>query len=116
MDQLQCMPYTDEEGRNVPFRFMDQIKPRWTGLATALKFPPYTIEAMESKADPVFHLLSEWLQGANQDHDTRPLTWRTLITALQQANIHGVANILEKYVVTEPAQETCPQSGQYCVL
>ena len=116
MDQLQYMSYTDEEGRNVHFRLMDRIQPRWARLATALKFPPYTIEGMESKADPVFHFLRAWLRGANQDNDTRPLTWRTLITALRQANIQEEANIVEKYLVTEPAQETGPQSGQYCVL
>ena len=116
MYQLQYMSYTDEEGRNVHFRLMDRIQPRWARLAMALKFPQYTIAAMQRKADRVFHLLGEWLRGANQLNDARPLTWRTLITALWQANIQEEADILEKYLVTESAQETEPQSGQYCVL
>ena len=114
MDQLQYMSYTDEEGRNIHFRLMDQIQPRWARLSTALKVLPHTIEVVKCKYDPVFHLLSEWLRGADQpDNDRRPLTWRTLITALREANIQEEANILEDYLVTEPAQDAKPQSGRY---
>ena len=114
MDQLQYMSFTDERGETVHFRLMDRIQPRWERFATALKFPQYSIENMQKK-DPVFHLFSEWLQGTNQDHNTRPLTWRTLITALREANIQEEANILEKYLIVtesvqkiEPFQETKP--------
>ena len=107
------MSYTDGEGGNVPFRLMDRIKPHWRKLAIALQFPQHIIKVMESEADQVFYLFSEWLRGANQEHDTRPLTWRTLITALREANIQEEANILEKYLMTEPAQEAGSQSGTF---
>ena len=111
------MSYKDEEGKIVPFRLMKQIKSKWRNVAAALEFPPQAIKEIKSEDDPLFHLLSEWLEGANQEHDTRPLTWRTLITALKEADIQGVANILEKYlIVTKPAQETESQSGQCCVF
>ena len=54
---------------------------------------------MEHKDDPVYHLLSEWLRGANQERDSRPVTWATLITALRDANVQEEADILEKHFV-----------------
>ena len=116
MDQLLHMSFTDEGGETVHFRLLDRIQPRWERLAIALRFPQYNIAAMQNKTDPTCYLLSEWLQGANQEHNTQPLTWRTLITALREANIQEEANILEKYLVTEPVQETESPLGQYRVL
>ena len=79
---------------------MDQIKPHFRQVAIALNFPHHEIAAIErSGFDPVYHLLSEWLRGANQEEDPRPVTWRTLITALREAHLHEAANNLEKYMV-----------------
>ena len=114
LNQLQYMSFTDEGGETVHFRLMDRIEPRWERFATALNFPQYNIAAMRSKDDPAYYLLSEWVRGANQDHSTGPLTWRTLITALREANIQDGANILEKYLVREPAQETESHQGVCC--
>ena len=111
MNELQYMSFTNEKGLAVHFRLMDRIESRLERFAIALKFPQYAIGAVQRKADPVFHLLSEWLRGANQDHDTRPLTWTTLITCLREANFQEEANMLEKYF----DQKTDSQSGQYCV-
>ena len=74
---------------------MNWIQPQWKKIEIALKFPPHTIDVVDSEADPVVHLLSKWPRGANQEHDTWPLTWRTLMIALQPANIQDEANILE---------------------
>ena len=74
---------------------------------------------MESTSDdPVFHLLSEWLQGANQEEDARPVTWRTLIMAMRHARVYEEANILEYYLVqlepdNEDEDETCQQGINY---
>ena len=54
---------------------------------------------MGNKDDPVFYLLNEWLRGANQESDSRPVTWATLITALRVANIPAEADTLEKHFV-----------------
>ena len=111
LSQLHYMSYTDERGQTMPFRFMDRIRPNWRSIAIELQFPSCFIKALKGEDDPVFHLLDEWLQGANQEHDTRPLTWRTLITVLRRANIQGEADILD--LITEPAQETESPLGQY---
>ena len=93
------MSYTGEDGRDTHFRLMDQLRPHWRRLAVALKFHHSDITVMKQEADPVFHLLSEWLRGANQERDSRPVTWATLITALRDANIKEELDILEEHFV-----------------
>ena len=102
LQELQYMSYTSEDRQTVHFRLMDRIKPRVTRLAVALKFPDYVIDDMETKRDPVLYLLKEWLRGGNQEHDSRPLTWGTLITALGAAGLPEEVKILELYFVTVP--------------
>ena len=110
------MSYTGEDGKDVHFRFMDQVKPHWRKLAIALKFPLHEIAIMESKDDPVYYLLTEWLRGANQEKDPRPVTWGTLITALRDANIQQEANILENHIFCDnPAYVAVPQQGELIV-
>ena len=96
------MPYTDEEGTNANFRLMDRIKPRLTEMAIALDFPGYVIDVLGEKPNPVYYLLSEWLEGRNQVNDSRPLTWATLITALQHAGLPEEAKILEQHILVTP--------------
>ena len=93
------MSYTGEDGRDTRFRLMDQLQPHWRRLAIALRFLPCDINVMEHKDDPVYHLLIEWLRGANQERDSRLVTWATLTTALRDANIQKEADILEKHFV-----------------
>ena len=64
---------------------MDRIRPQVTGLAIALGFPQHIIANQKTEQDPVVYLLTEWLRGGNQEHDSRPLTWGTLISALTAA-------------------------------
>ena len=93
------MKYNAEDGSSVQFRLMDQLRPKFTRVAIALRFQQHDIATIEKKDDPIYHFLSEWLQGSNQDQDPRPLTWATLITAIRDAGVHEVANVLEKYFV-----------------
>ena len=106
---LLCMPFTSEDGKTIHFRLMDQVKPHWKELAIALNFPLHKIADMQSKDDPVYYILTEWLQGANKENDSRPVTWRTLIEALQDANVQNEANILEQHCVNSMTT----QSGEY---
>ena len=96
---LQCMSYTNEDGADVYFRLMDRIKPRLNRVAIALGFLRHNIDVIEKNSDPECYLLSEWLEGRNQENDSRPLTWATLITALQHAGLLEEVNILEQHFV-----------------
>ena len=93
------MSYTGDDGRDVHFRLMDQLKPHWRRLAIALKFSQYEIATMESKDDPVYYMLTEWLRGANKEKDSRPASWRTLIEVLRQANVQEQAIVLEEKLI-----------------
>ena len=93
------MSYTGDDGRDVHFRLMDQLKPHWKRLAIALKFPQYEIATMERKDDPIYYILTEWLRGANKEKDSRLTSWRTLIEALRHANVQEEATVLEERLI-----------------
>ena len=93
------MSYTGEDGRDAQFRIMDQVKPQWRSLAIALKFPTYEITTMEHSDDPVYYLLSKWLEGVNKEADQRPVTWRTLIKSLRHANLQQEAAVLDEQCI-----------------
>ena len=110
------MSYTGEDGKDVHLRLMDQVKPHWRRLAIALKFPQHEIANIASEDDPVYYLFTEWLRGANQEKDPRPVTWGTLITALRDANIQQEANVLEKHFIGDnPAHVAVSQQGELIV-
>ena len=102
LNDLMYMSYTGKDGEDVHFRLMDRVKRHWRRLAVALKFIQHEIDAMESKDDPVYCLLTEWLRGANMENDPGPVTWRTLITALRVANIQEEATVLENHLIQIP--------------
>ena len=81
------------------FRLMERIKPRVTDLAIALNYPHHTIANLKTEHNPVYYLFSEWLSGGNREQDQRPLTWRTLITALQHASLIEEVRILEEHFI-----------------
>ena len=118
LGDLLCMSYTGEDGRATRFRLMNQLQSHWRRLAIALKFQHSDITVMECKDDPVYHLLSEWLRGANQDRDSRPVTWATLITALRDANVQEEANMLENHFVPTKSAPVAisRRSGELSIL
>ena len=113
LDDLLYMSYTGEDGRDVHFRLMQQVRPHWRELAIALKFPQYEIAIMEKKDNPVYYLFSEWLRGANQEKDPRPVTWRTLIEALRHAGVQEEATVLEKHFLPVPVTRPNATAGKY---
>ena len=113
LDELLYMSYTGEDGRDVHFRLMDQLKPHWRRLAIGLKFPQNKIAIIENKDDPVYYLFSEWLRGANQEKDPRPVTWRTLIEALRHAGVQEEATALEEHFIQFPVTRPNAAAGEY---
>ena len=110
--EIQCISFTKDGGATTAkFRLRDRLQPRWKELAIALGFPEHSIATMEREDQPVYYLFREWLREANLDEDSRPLTWRTLITALRDANIQEEANTLEMLSRQESAVVES-QSGQ----
>lgn len=118
LSELQKMTYNDEAGKSAHIRLMERIRPHFKQVAIALKFCHHDIDTIEKKDDPVYDLLSKWLEGANQEEDPRPLTWETLITAIRDAGVHEVANILTKYLVQPVVHndDTCLKGISICII
>ena len=79
---------------------MDQLKPNWNRLATAMRFPGFFVAAVEKKHedDRVSYIFSEWLRGANEEEDDRPLTWATLIAVLKEASFTDEVKVLKAHL------------------
>ena len=99
------MTFTTEDGRRTQLRLMNRLRPHYIRIAIALKFPQHTVATLEHYDDPVYYLLSEWLRGANQEVDPRPVTWGTLITALRDANFPEEVKMLEKYLIEHSSHQ-----------
>ena len=111
LKNLQYMDKTSRDGGTIPFRLMARITPRVTQLAIALNFPQHIIANLKTETDPVYYLFSEWLRGANQEHDPRPLTWGTLITALQHAGVMEEVKILEEHFIAPVPPSVSEREG-----
>ena len=110
LNDLQYLSIGGKDGET-HFRLMERLQVRWKSLAIALKFSPRSIEAIEHNKDSIYKLLSDWLQGANMEEDTRPVTWRTRIEALRVAKIHEEADTLEKHFVLTENSVVASQFG-----
>ena len=111
------MVYTDDDKQIVHFRLMDQVKSSWRRLAVGLKFPQHRIATIEEKDDPVYYLLSEWLRGANQGIDLRPITWESLIASLRDANLQLEADTLENHLIQiETASSAVSRVGELTII
>ena len=99
MHQLLCMRY-NRDGKEAFFRLMDQLKPNWNRLATAMRFPSYFVATVEKRHedDRVNYIFAEWLRGANAEEDDRPLTWATLIAALKEGKLTAEVKTLEAHL------------------
>ena len=88
------------DGKKRTFRLTDRLEAYWKQVAIALNFPDYRIRVFAKETKPVYHVLTDWLRGANMEEDRRPLTWETLITALQEAKLHEEAKLLENHLAS----------------
>lgn len=106
LSDLQKMTYSGEDGSNAIFRLMERLKPHILDVAIALRFPEHKLAVIRDAAhkDQVYDVLSYWLQGANMEEDSRPVTWKTLITVLKDANMQEDARVLVKCLVAEDGE------------
>lgn len=104
------MTYTEDK-KEIYFRLMERLKPRWKKVAIALNFSIHHIDTLKQEDDSVCQLLSEWLGGANQGSEDP--TWASLIEALKHANCQEEAKILEeKLIIGSPASQPMPQTSE----
>ena len=99
LTMLTCLKY-NEEGKHQRVYIIDEMAPKWKRVGRMLKFSPSCMETISSccqdDSECCDKLLSQWLQGYNDDNDSRPKTWETLLEVMRDARLAELAERLEK--------------------
>ena len=96
---LYCFKYTDTRGGTQRIRIIERIAPRWRQLGACLKFSASSLDIIDAdKRGQVEacteRMLSLWLEGHAQEDSQEPITWRTFLEALRDANLVQLADNL----------------------
>ena len=96
---LYCFKYTDTRGGTQRIRIIEKIAPRWRQLGACLKFSTSSLEIIDAdKRGQVEacteRMLSLWLEGHVQEDSRAPITWRTFLEAMRDANLVQLADNL----------------------
>ena len=83
------------EQRSLIIKTIDRVAAEWKTVALHLHFEDHCIKVIEMNChyQPVSacrSMFSQWLEGKGR----KPRTWRTLIVALEEANLHIIAQEL----------------------
>ena len=97
------MSYIDKYYKEHRFRLLDQMQPHWKRIARLLNFHNAVVFEAEKQSSPIDYILNRWLEGANLEQDWRPISWDTLITALDEANMGEEVEILATYIIAPPS-------------
>ena len=105
MSDLYCLNYRDSAGETCRLHIIDEIGPSWERLAFALKFSDTTVNTIKLNnrdycEQSCRDILSRWLRGMNAGLDPRPLTWKTLVSALDEARCYELARKIETSLCT----------------
>ena len=101
---LTCFKYKDEQGVQQRIYIIDDMAPRWKQVGRMLKFSEPDIENIRSTCNGVVveccdMLLSKWLQGYNNNNDSRPKTWETLLEVMRDARLGELVIKLETILI-----------------
>ena len=116
-----CTPEFHEldlfEQHGKKLKLIKRVTANWEDVATRLHFPGYTIKAIsrdgQHQSDQACRsMFTRWLDGEGR----KPITWGTLIDALNEADLSSVAQELDKminstskskHVSEEPHRKKC---------
>ena len=78
---------------------IDRVAAKWKRVALSLHFEDHCIEVIEKdcpcqSVSACCTMFTRWLEGQGRD----PRTWRTLIVALEEANLHTIAQELRNII------------------
>ena len=84
------------EGNGKTVKVIEQVAARWESVATRLHFEGCNIQQIrrdnrDSCTDACRTVFIEWLDGKGR----KPITWKTLIEVLREANFSEIASGLE---------------------
>ena len=102
---LYCFKYTDTRGGTQRIRIIDKIAPRWRRLGACLKFSTDSLDIIDAdnhgKVEACTErMLSLWLEGHVLEDSRAPITWRTFLEALRDANLVQLADNLTHLLPT----------------
>ena len=102
---LYCFKYTDTRGGTQRIRIIEKIATRWRQLGASLKFSTSSLDIIDAdnrgKVEACTErLLSLWLEGHVQEDSRAPITWRTFLEALRDANLVQLADKLTHLLPT----------------
>ena len=116
-----CTPEFHEldlfEQRGKKLKLIKRVAANWEDVATRLHFPGYTIKAIsrdcQHQSDQACRsMFTRWLDGEGR----KPITWGTLIDALNETDLSSVAQELDKminskskskHISEEPCRKKC---------
>ena len=102
---LYCFKYTDTKGDTQIIRIIDKIAIKWRRLGACLKFSTDSLDIIDTdncgKVEACTErMLSLWIEGHVQEDSQAPITWRTLLEALRDANLVQLADNLTHLLPT----------------
>ena len=76
------------------------MAPRWKDVGKALKFTPSELQniAITNHHDPAEccdSLMTKWISGFVSQREKQPLTWATLLEAMEDSRLGDLAETLE---------------------
>ena len=94
---LYCFKYIGTRGGTQRIRIIEKIATRWRQLGASLKFSTSSLEIIDAdnrgKIEACTErMLSLWLEGHVQEDSQAPITWRTFLEALRDANLVQLAD------------------------
>lgn len=92
INRLNFIRYTDDQGREMELRAKDELGGAlWKDLAAQLGFTPARIGAFSHSQNPVYDMMSAWLQETADDAEC---SWRKLIEKLSDTGLRTLATDL----------------------
>ena len=89
-------------------RVVDELAPYWRKIGNFLGFPECDLETLskdnQSEEERCRRMLSMWLDGCNDENDSRPKTWATLINVIKRARRGELSKQIQEVVYANSDQ------------
>lgn len=102
------------ENGNKSVHVVDELAPDWRTIGCFLGFPESDLEAIfknnQCEEDRCRRMLSMWLDGRNDENDSRPKTWVTLIHVIKKARRGTLSKQIQEVVYANSCRPDVDQT------